>query len=424
MKEDLLHYVWRMKSFDFHNLRTTTGKEITILQWGEHNSNAGPDFLNAKIKIGDTLWAGNVEMHLTSSDWIRHRHSEDPSYDNVILHVVLIENVLIRRVSGEIIPCLELQQRIPKELYSNYLKLIHQERKIPCGKECSSVPAIIKNMWLERLMVERLEEKIIPIKKEMDQTQNNREEVFYRFLARHFGTNINGEPFERLARSIPYSILIKHSDNLFSLEALLFGQAGMLLDVKDDYSQQLKKEYEFLKHKYSLQRLVQVSEWKLLRLRPANFPYLRIAQFASLVFCTPRLFDRILEIKHYPDIMNWLHVGVSDYWNEHYVLGKKSIYKKKHLGKSMIHSIAINAIAPFIFHYGWDRDDTFYKEKALQLLEDMPPEKNHVITIWKDLGIEPKNALQSQALLQLKKKYCSRKKCLNCSIGHHLVGKK
>ncbi len=423
MKEDLLHYVWRLKKFELNNLQTTDGEEITIIQFGNHNSHAGADFLNARISIGETVWGGNVEMHLKSSDWVKHKHSDDDAYNNVILHVVYEEDVPIFRSSGEKIPCLELKGRISERLRSQYLRLLHNEKRIPCEGLHDSVSDFTWKMWLDGLLVERLENKILPIEREMKLTKNDREEVFYRFLARNFGVKVNAYPFEHLARSLPLKVLAKHKNNLFAIEALLFGQAGMLdIDFKDEYPKQLKKEYEFLKKKYELLP-IHLSEWKMLRLRPANFPTIRIAQFAALVHQSQRLFSRILWAQTISDIENLFDVGVSEYWTKHYVFDKESEEKEKHLGKSTIRLIIINTIVPFLFHYGMEKQEPAFKTKAMNLLRNVKSEKNHIINVWDELGIKAGNASESQALLQLKNEYCNKKRCLNCKIGHQILGK-
>ena len=425
MKEDLLHYVWRLKKFALDELKTTDQESIAIHQFGQHNHHAGPDFLNARISIGDTEWAGNVEMHLKSSDWINHKHSEDPAYNNVVLHIVYEEDVpIIRPSTGEKIPCLELKRRIPPKIQSQYLRLLHNEKRIPCEGALDAVPSFTWKLWMERLAIERLEEKLAPIQQAMEQTQNNREEVFYRFLAKNFGMKVNAEPFERLARATPLLILAKHKGNLFQIEALLFGQAGMLNnDFKDDYPNRLKKEYQFLKNKYKLTP-IHLSEWKRLRLRPANFPTIRIAQFAQLIHISQRLFSRVLWVQKLKEINELFNVGVSEYWKTHYLFDKESKFRNKNLGPSAVKLITINTIIPFLFHYGKEKQEDTFKDKALMLFNSIKPESNQIISTWKELGISPDNASQSQALLQLRNKYCDHKKCLECMIGNAIIGKK
>jgi hypothetical protein len=360
-------------------------------------------------------------MHLKSSDWITHQHQKDAAYDNVILHVVLDDDRSIVRKNGEQIPCLELRKRIPSKISKTYKKLIHNEHWIPCQYLIHKVPEITLNLWLDRLMVEKLEVKITEIEKSLVLNQNNWEGTFYQFLARNFGVKVNAEPFEQLAKSIPLLTLTKHKSNLLQIEALLFGQAGMLAhDFNDNYPKKLQKEYLFLKRKYNL-KSIRSESWKFMRLRPANFPTVRIAQFATLLFQSVHLFSKMLAAKNVREIENMFEVTISNYWQNHYVFDKPSIKRSKSLGKSAIHLLIINTIVPFLFLYGKNKSEEHFKEKALQLLEELKPEKNNIIEKWKELGLEPASAYQTQALLHLKNNYCKAKKCINCAIGNSIL---
>ncbi len=421
IKEDFLHYVWRLKRFNFIELHTTEGEPIQLVYVGELNTDAGPDFTNARIKIGDTLWAGNVEIHVQSSEWIRHQHQEDMAYDNVILHVVLEEDRPIFRKNGKRIPCLELKKIIPPQLSKNYLRLLNNEQWIPCQHQFSKVSEITKNIWLDRLLVERLEQKIEIIHQSLDNNKYDWEASFYQMLARSFGMKVNMEPFELLAKSVPLSVLGKHKNFLLQLEALLFGQAGMLSnDFEDHYPQKLKREYLFLQKKYSLEPILSES-WKLLRMRPANFPTIRLAQLAHLLFQSTHLFSKILAAKNVVELEHMFDVNVSSYWYTHYVFDKISPKRKKKLGKRTVHLLIINTIVPFLFAYGKRKAEDKYIDKALQLLEELPPEQNSQINQWKALGYLPQSAYQSQALLQLKKTYCAKHRCMECSIGNAIM---
>ena len=417
MKENFLHYLWRMKRFDFSDLQTTEGEPITIHQFGNHNHHAGPDFLNAKIQIGTTLWAGNVEMHLNASEWIAHKHQDDAAYNNVILHVVMDEDQPVFRASGERIPCLEIKKRIPLKLVNVYQKLLHNEHWIPCQHHFFSVSELTKNLWLDRMLVERLEEKTTIIEETLNKNNGNWEETFYQFLARNFGVKVNGEPFAALAESLPLITLAKHKNNAFQVEALLFGQSGLLDKIfVDDYPNRLKKEYEFLQKKHSLVPIESVS-WRFLRMRPANFPTIRIAQFATLIHQSVHLFSKILEAKKVKQIEDLFKVELSDYWLNHYVFDKASTARNKSLGKNAIHLLVINTIVPFLFLYGKRTAETAFKDQALTLLEEISAEKNSTIDQWKALGMQPESAYQTQALLQLKNEYCTPQRCLECGIG-------
>ncbi|MFN7115349.1 MAG: DUF2851 family protein [Saprospiraceae bacterium] len=421
MREELLHYLWRTKRFEVNNLKTTQGDPVQILHSGDYNTHSGPDFLNARIRIGDTTWAGNVEMHLCASEWLRHGHASDKAYDNVILHVVLEEDVPITRANGERIPCLEMKHLISQKLSAKYLELLHSEKWIPCEAQFAQVSEMTRTLWLERLLVERLEQKTAIIAEALAQNQQNWEETFYQLLARNFGVQVNTEPFELLAKATPLLTLAKHKNSLLQIEALLFGQAGLLAaEFAEDYPNQLKKEYAFLQKKYGLMSL-KAESWKFGRLRPANFPTVRIAQFATLIFQSNHLFSKMLVATNVAEIENMLEIKLSNYWLTHYRFDKASPKNEKKLGRNTIHLIIINTIAPFLFLYGKWKSDDRYQDRAFALLEQVPPESNHIIENWQVLGVKPSSAYQTQALLQLKKHYCNAKKCLHCAIGSAIL---
>ena len=421
MRESFLHFLWRWRRFDAQQLSTTEGQPIEILHPGEWNTHAGPDFFNARLRIGDTTWAGNVEMHLRASEWFAHRHSDDAAYDNVVLHVVLEEDQPIVRPSGERIPCLELKGRIPAKILENYQRLEHERAWIPCQRDFNSIPDIIRLNWLDRLLVERLEQKTAAIAEVLVATGNHWEEAFYRLLARNFGLKVNAEPFEALARSLPLLTLAKHKNDREQVEALLFGQAGMLEEsFKDDYPDRLAKEYKFLSHKYGLSPLA-AAQWKFLRLRPANFPTVRLAQFAALVHQSAHLFSKILEAKNLRELENLFDIQPGDYWNTHFQFDKPSVKRVKNPGRDFVHLLIINTIAPFLFHYGKTKSQEEYQKRALNLLEELPPESNTIVDGWADLGIRVRHAYQTQALIHLKTRYCDAKRCLECAVGHAIL---
>lgn len=421
MKEDFLHYLWRTRQFDHHHLGTTDGNPITIIRPGSHNLHAGPDFSDARIRIGEMLWAGNVEIHVKASEWLRHQHQQDAAYNNVILHVVLEEDQKIKHRNGLPIPCLELKKRIPKAIVRNYQKLKSNRDWIPCEKQIHQVSGITKSLWLDRLLVERLEAKTEAINQVLQSYKNDWESTFYQLLARGFGLKVNAEPFELLAQSLPINILAKHKNSLFQLEALLFGQAGMLKDTfKDDYPLRLQKEYHFFKKKYQLHP-INGSSWKFLRMRPANFPSVRIAQFARLIFQSNHLFSKILAAQSVKELENMFAVKISNYWQSHYLFDKPSIKRDKTLGQHSVYLLIINTIIPFLFLYGKYKDSVRQQEAALGFLEQLRPEKNALITQWEKMDWYPTSAYQSQALIELKKNYCDQKRCLQCSIGNEIL---
>jgi len=420
-KEEFLHYLWRMKKFSLTDLCTTQGETIDLYDTGTYNTDGGPDFSNARLKIGDTKWAGNVEIHLLSHDWQLHGHQKNKAYDSVVLHVVYEENAPAFRTTGKAIPCLELKGRFDEALVDKYLQLIDNEEVIPCAQHLLDVSTFIKTMWLERLIVERLERKSADVRVQLEAQGSDWEEVFYQFLAANFGAKINAEPFRQVAHSLPQKVLAKHSDSQLQLEALLFGQAGFLQeDLSDDYPRELQKEYRFLQKKYQLTPIPK-ARWQFLRLRPASFPTIRLAQFAALTFRFNRLFSHLLEVQTIKDVEELFDVQMSDYWQTHYTFDKDSKNIKKSLGKKTIELFIINTIVPFLFLYGKIRDDEAATKKALQFMEALPSENNRIIRDWGSLDIRPNSAYESQALIQLKNEYCNKKKCLQCAIGHAIL---
>jgi hypothetical protein len=423
MTEEFLHHIWKFRLFDQLDLKTTSGEFVEIEKVGSHNLDAGPDFFNGKIKIGNTLWAGNIEVHINASDWKKHFHQHNKAYENIILHVVNKADVPIFRASGELIPTIEIGSRIGEKLHQNYLNFKTSKDWIPCEKQIDEVPLLIINNTLDKLVLERLERKSKSITDCLALNFNNWEETFYQLLARNFGFKTNSEPFELLAKSLPSKILAKHKNSLFQIEALLFGQAGMLeKHFKEKYPQSLQNEYAFLKQKYLLNTLDE-HLWKFLRLRPANFPSIRIAQFANLSYNSSYLFSKIIEAEKIERVKMCLNVNVSDYWETHYVFDKSSKRKMKHLGDEAINNILINTIIPFLFVYGKQKNEEKYIEKALDFLENIAGESNSIITKWESLNLTAKTSYSTQALLQLKNEYCNFKKCLSCSIGNYLLKK-
>ncbi len=419
MTEDFLHYIWKFKLFDFTDLHTQHKEKVRIINAGEHNTHAGPDFFNAKIKIGKTTWAGNVEIHTKSSEWFKHHHQKDKAYKNVILHVVF-ENDLN---GSDNMPTIELKNIINSNIHRNYLSLIQSSSRIPCQNHIHTIDEFYIKSWLDRLVIERLERKTASILSSLKMNHNNWEETFYQFLARNFGLKINAEPFELLAKSLPVKVLAKHKNNLHQIEALLFGQAGLLnRKFKNEYPNALKKEYRFLQKKFSL-KPIELHLWKFLRLRPANFPTIRIAQFAQLIFQSSHLFSKILECKTVKELDKPFNINTSAYWDTHYNFDTPSTNKKKKLGKTAVNTIIINTIIPFLFIYGKQKANNAYQKKALQLLENIPSENNNIIKNWQQLKVRTKSAYDSQALLQLKNEYCNNKKCLYCVIGNKILTK-
>ncbi len=424
MQEDLLHFVWKFQLFDHTELQTTAGAQITVKKVGYHNHDAGPDFMNARVHIEDTLWAGNVEIHNKASDWFRHGHHHDEAYNNVILHVVFEDDLEPGGNNHQLgkIPCLVLQNRLSTEFLGRYKALKDNQQWIPCNNHFPQVPELTINQWMNRVLIERLQEKADRLHKSLADNQNDWRETFYQTLARNFGFKVNAEPFERLSRALPLKILSKHKDKRFQLEALLFGQAGMLNHVfADTYPRQLQEEYRFLSDKYGLIPIGE-HEWNLLRLRPANFPAIRIAQLAHLIHKGEGLFKKVLEIEDAETIKKLFKVRASEYWNNHYQFDRLAkTQKPKHLGKKGVENVLINTIVPFLFAYGQVNNDEALQEKAVAILESLPPEANSIVQQWQQLGAKNESSADSQALLYLKKSYCDKKLCLSCGIGTKIL---
>ncbi len=422
MKEDFLHFLWKFGLFEKENAHTTTGEPLEIISVGQHNSDAGPDFFNAKIKIGNTLWAGNVEIHRAASDWERHAHTHDKAYDNIILHVVQEDDKPIFRTAGTPLPTFII--RYDKSIEQRYRELLNSTDWISCQTYIGNVDLFRIKHFLGRVLVERLEQRNTAISNILNTTNNNWHEAFHQLLFRSFGFGTNALPFELLAKATPYNAIAKHRDSLLQLEALLFGQAGLLQEgVQDTYYISLQKEYHFLQTKFSL-RPIETHLWKFLRIRPENFPTIRIAQLAQLLHTSNGLLDTLLTCRTADEIYKLFAVQASAYWNTHYLFGKETVEKSKPLGLSSIQRIIMNAVAPFLFAYGRYHGNEEACETAVNLLDTLPAEKNHIIDGWLQLGIKPQNAFYTQALLQLKSAYCDSKRCLSCAIGISQLAKK
>jgi len=422
MTEDFLHYIWKYKTYDLSGLKTLEGEPIRVMKTGEHNKDEGPDFFNARLKIGDTVWAGNIEIHIKSSDWKKHFHNNNGNYDNLILHLVYENDEEILH-SGKPVATAEIKNLIDRNLLNRYTELMQAKLWIPCARMINTVSTFTLNNWLERLLVERLERKAGTISTLLELNKNNLEETFYIHLARTFGLKVNALPFELLAKSLPNSFLGKHRSSFFQVEALLFGQSGLLQkDFKDDYPNQLKEEYAFLQKKFSL-RPLDGHLWKFLRLRPVNFPTIRISQLASLIHRSSGLFSKIMEARDIQTLRKLLSAACSDYWNTHYVFDKTSPSKVKKIGRVAMDNIIINTVVPFMFVYAARYGMQDYKDKAVLLLEQMDSEKNNIIEKYRILGIKSAHAGNSQSLIELKNEYCNHKKCLNCGIGISIISK-
>lgn len=423
MKEDFLHYLWKFKIFNTLDLKTTEGELVAILHVGHHLEQAGPDFFNAQIKIANQKWAGNVEIHLKSSDWYAHHHEKDNAYENVILHVVWEHDTPVYRSDNTTIPVLELKKYVAPETILNYQSLRATKSWLFCEKQLIDLDDFLLKKWQERLFFERLEKKSQPILELLNQTGSDWEAVLFCILAKNFGLNTNAEAFFKVAHSIPFSILRKESFELENIEALLLGQSGLLDSEKEDvYFKDLKFRYFYLLHKYQLDKTV-VFPVQFFKHRPDNFPTIRLSQLAALYHSQRHLFSSIINAHSVAEIYKYFQVGASSYWKTHYQFDKLSSNTKKLLSKSFVDLLIINAILPIQFAYAQSQGKE-NSEYLIRILFEIAPEKNTVIDKFGFFGIRSKNAFETQSLLQMKKEYCDKSRCLECAIGMELMKNK
>ncbi|MCW0484218.1 DUF2851 family protein [Gaoshiqia sediminis] len=420
MNEFFLQFIWKHRLFTAGELKTQDGQLVDVLSPGLQNTDAGPDFFNARIRIDGTVWAGNVEIHQKASDWYRHKHEQDAAYDNVILHLVKLDDQPVINSKG--LPVETLSLVYPPQLETDYADLLKSKGWIPCSDRFHLVDRMNLQIWFHSLMVERLQQKTGEIIQRLEQNKNDWNETFYQFLARNFGFKTNALPFELLAKALPLQVLGKHKYDLFQIEALLFGTAGLLNEelIGDDYFLALRKEFSVLYKKYTLKPL-EGHLWKFLRLRPVNFPTVRLAQFAQLIHQSTALFSKLVEQETLADIRMLFQVQASGYWDTHYRFNKSTRQSTKHLGDDSVRNLIINTLVPFLFVYGDYHHKPALKDLALDYLEQLPPEKNSITENWNKLGVEARSAFESQALIQLKNAYCIPRKCLDCRIGTRLL---
>ena len=420
--EEFLHFIWQFRLYGAQKLYTTAGETIEVLQQGALNKNAGPDFTKAKLIIGGTTWVGNVEIHIKSSDWLLHNHQIDNAYENVILHVVYEDDEPIYRQDGTELPVLVLKGLFPSYLLANYEQLITSANNFPCEKQIHLVDEFLIDGFLSRALVERLELKSKEVYNKLNDLKGDWDESFYHFMARNFGFKVNAMPMEMLAQSLPQQLFAKHKDNPLQIEALIFGQAGFLnQSFEEEYPIQLRREYQFLQKKYNL-KPIDISLWKFMRMRPQNFPTLRLAQFAALIINSNHLFSKILVMRDYRNSqVLFENLPVNPFWKTHYHFNKKAEKVSLQMGKSSIQNILINTLSLFLFAYGKALGQENFVTRSFYLLENVPGENNVIVKQYEDAGVLVKNAFYSQAILQLKKKYCNEKKCLSCGIGIKLL---
>ncbi|MDY6241519.1 MAG: DUF2851 family protein [Prevotella sp.] len=427
--EQLLHYCWKHKLFPLEGLQTTDGQPVEVIDPGLHNLNAGPDFFNAKVKIDGTLWVGNVEIHDKSSDWFAHGHEKDPHYNNTILHVAGLIDCNVRTQSGITPP--QVQLSVPDQVRRNYDDLIKTDTYPPCYKIIPSLSRLTVHSWMSALEAERLERKTKDIRWRAEHCDGSWESAYFVTMARNYGFGINSEPMEQWAFAMPLTVVAHHRDDLFQIEALFMGQAGLLnpesiperhrdAAIADDYFQKMRREYQFLAHKYSLSP-IDHRLWRFLRLRPQNFPHIRISQLANLYYQNKTDLSRLAEAETLDAAKEMLATQVTPYWQTHYAFGCESAKNEKHLSASSVNLLLINTVVPMLFAYGRHRQDDKLCDRAFDFLESLRAEDNTIVRTWREVGLTVDNAGDSQALIQLKKVYCDRRDCLRCRIGYEYL---
>jgi len=415
MKEEFLYYIWENKLLSL-DLRTKAGEPVTIVHQGYRNSDSGPDFSEAKIKIGETLWVGSVEIHVRTSDWKRHGHQNDSAYGNVILHVVYDDDEDFDKI-----PVLAIRGKFDESLYSRYTSFVNAKGWIPCSGSVHLVQQYTWLSWLDRLVVERLEHKAAIVNAMLESVKGDWEEVLYRLVLHYFGMRVNGANFEMLANLVSLRQLLKHADNPVQVEAMLFGCAGFLDgEFDDDYPKLLKREFKVMSAKFDLKTMPKAS-WKFMRMRPANFPTIRLSQASQLICRHGCLFSKMLNASSYEEMCELLSVGTSEYWNTHYLFDKQSDFRSKKVGQMMSEVLVINVVAPMLFCYGMAHCNQDLCDRALSLLESVSAERNTISRNFAACGVEPHNAVQSQAMIQLYENYCKPRRCLECRIAKVLL---
>ena len=427
--EQLLQYVWKHKILPLECLETTDGKALEIIDPGLHNRNAGPDFFNAKLRIGNTMWVGNVEIHEHSKDWFRHGHDSDPAYDNVVLHVVEDVDCDVTNSRGEFIPQIKLC--VPVTVTLNYKELLNADAYPPCYRIVPELAQLTVHSWMATLQTERLERKTLDIARRAERANGSWEDAYFITLARNYGFGINGDAFEQWAYNVPLNQVAHHRDDIFQIEAIFLGQAG-LLDIdaipakyqkeamNDGYFNRLKNEYKYLAHKFSLTPMNRTM-WKFLRLRPQNFPHIRISQLATLYHERKTSLSQLLECMNVDEMRRMLSTHVTEYWATHYTFGAESASNSKSMSPFSINLLMINTAIPMLFAYGRHTCDDTLCDRAFDMLEQLKAEDNHIIRMWKECGLKVATAGDSQALIQLKNEYCDRKDCLRCRFGYEYL---
>jgi len=423
MKESFLHFVWQYGLFDHKNLRCSEGKVLEIAQRGQLNTDGGPDFAMAQVRLDSLLLTGAVEIHVKSSDWFAHKHQDDPAYNNTILHAVYLHDTEVRTQSGHSPATLELQHRIPKGMYGDFDTLLSQFHFPSCAGHTPDFSAITE-AWLQHPLQLRLQHKAQQIDKVLLESQGDWEAVFYRVLARSLGGKVNAQAMDTLCSAAPLSLIRKMQEDPFQLEAFLLGQAGLLpAKTQDAYVQALIKEARYLQHKHQVSPM-NPAAWKYLRMRPAGFPDMRIAQFAALLYKKYPMFRSLMECRSLDQAKMLLSAEASPFWTAHYTLRDSSTSHSAYIGESTLQHLLINAVLPTLYAYGQHLRQPKTMNKALDWLSQLPPENNKYTRVFEKLGMPNRHAAQSQAILGLKTEYCDRKQCLQCPVGMRIISKK
>lgn len=422
--EQLLHYVWKHKIFPLKALQTTSGLSVEVIDPGLANTDAGPDFFNAKLKIDGILWVGNVEIHIASSDWYRHGHDKDRAYDSVILHLCEQADVEILRLDGSAVP--QMLLTCPEHVEAHYDELQRVDICPPCYSILASLSKLTVHSWLSALQTERFEQKARLIGERLKRCNHHWEDAFFVTLARNFGFGLNGDAFETWVGLVPFRAVDKHRDDLFQVEAIFLGQAGLLEEEgsTDAYYLRLQKEFRYLQHKFGLPPVMALSLWRFLRLRPDNFPHVRLAQLAWLYHKEESLLSRIVEAETLKEVEQILSPRTSAYWEEHFSFSKASPHREKVMGEGSKELLIINTVVPFLYAYGLHKADERLCDRATRFLEELKAENNRIVRLWGGVGVLVRTAADSQALLQLQKEYCDKKKCLYCRFGYEYLRRK
>ena len=426
MNEDFLAFVWQHQYFDHSTLQTLSGDKITVLRPGYRNTNAGPDFFEARIKIGGMLWIGNVELHVRTSGWNQHGHSFDKNYDSVILHVVWENDLPMENHPNTRIPVMELRSRVDPGMTDRYLAILEALQDIPCGNQFAGAPPLVKSSMMDRVLIERLQNKSGVILNMLAGNNGDWNETTWQLLARYFGAKVNADAFQNLAERTPLKILLKHRNDLLQLEGLLLGTAGLIPSGKTaGYVSDLKREYVFLSEKYGLgKKRLDAIEWKMFRLRPAGSPVVRISQLASLISRNGNLFSMLTSFETTSQFVASLRCIQSAYWHTHYHFGRPAKTLVPPMGLEAVYTLIVNAAAPLLAAYGLKTDNSTYLDRAIRLLEEIPAENNRITRRWKDLGLEISSAASSQGVTEWYHHYCTLKRCLSCSVGNVLLKRK